>query len=192
MKKKFLIPVLISAISCFTIFSALTNQNDNINGDGHKYVGMNKCASVCHKGDLKGAQYEIWQASKHSQAYKDLQTIRADSIAKALGYTTSAANTAACIKCHVLGKDIDVTEIEPTFDKKQGVQCETCHGPGSDYKYLLIMKDKSVAINYGLEMHNEDSTFCKICHNPESPTYTRFKYDEFWAKISHFDPNIPK
>ena len=30
---------------------------------------------------------------------------------------------------------------------------------------------------------------CKKCHNPESPSYKKFKYAEFWAKIKH---KIPK
>ena len=60
-------------------------------------------------------------------------------------FTTPAAETPQCLKCHVLGKDIDPAELESTFNKEDGVQCETCHGPGSEYKKLTIMKDKQKA-----------------------------------------------
>ncbi|MBK8553494.1 MAG: hypothetical protein IPL53_21480 [Ignavibacteria bacterium] len=37
-------------------------------------------------------------------AFLTLQTAAADSIAKSLGYKTSASETKRCIKCHVLGR----------------------------------------------------------------------------------------
>lgn len=158
--------------------------------DGYKYIGVDKCAGTCHKGDAKGRQLEIWQDSKHSQAFKNLQTPTADSVAKARGFETPAAETPQCVKCHTLGKEIVDSELETTFDKTQGVQCETCHGAGSEYKRLTIMKDKELAKQNGLTIHDEGEAWCKTCHNSDSPFYKEFNYDEFWEKIKHTDPNV--
>ncbi|MEO8514962.1 MAG: hypothetical protein ABI543_15495, partial [Ignavibacteria bacterium] len=39
-----------------------------------KYVGVTTCVGACHKSDSQGKQLDIWQSSKHSQAFKTLQT----------------------------------------------------------------------------------------------------------------------
>lgn len=192
MNTKLYIPAILTFFVCFIAFTAYTNSpSDNIQGS-YKYVGVDKCATVCHKGDAKGDQYGIWQNSKHSQAFKNLQTPDADKIAKDKGYSTPAAETPQCIKCHVLGKDIDATELDESFDKSMGVQCETCHGPGSEYKKLSIMKDKQQAIANGLIIHDDGAAFCQTCHNADSPTFKGFDYDKSWAQIKHTDPNLQK
>jgi excinuclease UvrABC ATPase subunit len=190
-KEKLILPII--AILFYAMFivgnSGLTNK---LSSPYFKYVGIKSCAATCHKGDIKGKQFEIWQDSKHSQAFVNLQTPEADQIAKDKGFSTSAAETPLCIKCHVLGKDIDPEELEDTFDKTQGVQCETCHGPGSEYKRITIMKDKQQAIANGLIIPDNGAEFCKTCHNSDSPTFKSFDYDESWAKIKHTDPNLTK
>lgn len=192
MKKKIYIPAILTIIFSTMVLIGSTGLTDKPSSPYFKYVGIKSCATTCHKGDSKGRQLEIWQDSKHSQAYISLQTSEADQIAKDKGFTTPAAETPLCIKCHVLGKDIDPEELEETFDKTQGVQCETCHGPGSEYKKLSIMKDKQQAIANGLIIHDEDAVFCQTCHNSDSPTFKSFNYDEYWAKIKHTDPNVAK
>ena len=153
-----------------------------------KYVGVSTCVGACHKTDAQGKQLDIWQNSKHSKAYKTLLTNEADKIAKDKGFTTPAAETPACLKCHVLGKDMDPAEFESTFSKEDGVQCETCHGAGSEYKKLSIMKDKEKSKENGLIVHDDKAAFCTGCHNSESPTFKSFNYDELWAKIVHNKP----
>jgi hypothetical protein len=187
--KKIILPffaVFVVSIITFSFHQNSTSQQQS------KYVGATSCASMCHKGDTKGRQYEIWQDSKHANAFKSLQTPQADSIAIGRGFTTAAAETPQCVKCHVLGIDIVESELESTFDKTMGVQCETCHGPGSEYKKLSIMKDKDLAIQNGLIIHDEKELFCGKCHNQESPTFKGFSYDEYWEKIKHNKPTVLK
>lgn len=187
MNTKIYLPFIGLLFASFVIFSAFTNSSGPA-GD-FKYIGADKCAGACHKGDSKGRQLEIWKDSKHSQAFTVLQTPEADKIAQDKGFTTPAAETPACLKCHVLGKDIVESELEESFDKTQGVQCETCHGPGSEYKKLSIMKDKQKSIENGLLVHSDKEAFCTTCHNSDSPTFKEFKIDEMWAKIQHPNPN---
>jgi hypothetical protein len=181
------VSIVMFLIICFGALSFKSNESDHKAG-AFKYVGATTCVGACHKTESQGKQLDIWQNSKHSQAYKTLQTPEADKIAKDRGFSTPAAETPQCLKCHVLGKDIDASELEDTFKKEDGVQCETCHGPGSEYKKLTIMKDKDKAMENGLIIHTEKEAFCITCHNPESPSYKEFKYDEFWEQIKHSKP----
>jgi hypothetical protein len=192
MKKTIYVSLFAAVFLTAIAFTGNVRFNDVAPSPFFKYVGVNNCANTCHKGDNKGRQLEIWQDSKHSQAFKNLQTAEADQIAKDKGFNTPAAETPLCIKCHVLGKDIDLEELNDTFDKTQGVQCETCHGPGSEYKKMSIMKDKQQAIANGLVLHDNGAEFCKTCHNSDSPTFKSFDYNEYWEKIKHNDPNLKR
>ena len=55
----------------------------------HKYIGVSQCA-MCHKTEKAGKQFDIWKASKHSQAFVTLTTDKANEIAKAKGLTKPA------------------------------------------------------------------------------------------------------
>lgn len=185
MKKNIFITVSITLFVGLFLFSFSTTVPSD-NAGQFKYVGVSKCVT-CHKTDAQGKQFDIWQNSKHSTAWKSLETPEADKIAKDKGFTTKASETPACIKCHVLGKDIDPGELTETFDKTQGVQCESCHGAGSEYKAMSIMKDKQKAVENGLTLASGEAA-CTGCHNSESPTFKAFNYDEMWAKIKHSKP----
>jgi hypothetical protein len=161
-----------------------------INGDEgkHKYVGAKLCG-MCHKTDAVGKQYTIWENSKHAQAYNTLKTEDADRIAKAKGYSTKAIETPECLKCHATGYNIDASLLTDKFNISDGVQCETCHGPGSDYKSIKIMKDKKLAVDNGLIIYDKPEQLCLKCHNEESPYFKGFNFNEMWPKIAH---SIPK
>lgn len=80
----------------------------------------------------------------------------------------------------------DASLFDAKFDMKDGVQCEACHGPGSDYKTMSVMKDKEKAVAAGLVLGDEK--LCKTCHNEESPTFDKekgFDYQAMWALIAH-------
>jgi len=170
------------------IFLLLLVTGDNLSQSKYKYVGVNTCVGACHKTEEQGNQLAVWENSGHSKSYLTLQTPAADSIAFASGYRTTAAETPQCIKCHILGKEIDDGELAGSFDKVQGVQCESCHGPGSEYRKLSVMKNKEKAMKKGLVIHTEKEKFCIQCHNPESPTYFEFDYEPMWEIIAHNKP----
>ena len=152
----------------------------------NKYVGVKMC-SMCHKAEKTGNQYGVWSKSAHAQAYTTLTGPKAAEIAKAKNIK-NAAEAPECLECHGA---VDKAMIA-TYDVKDGVQCETCHGPGSAYKGMAIMKDKAKAIAAGLHEFKDAAAieaFCKKCHNEKSPTNKAFKFDEYWAKIKH---SVPK
>jgi len=164
------------------ILSSLSIAQNN-----YSYVGVEACV-MCHKTEKQGSQLSIWQNSKHSKAYETLKTDRANKIAKEKGFTTPAVETAECLKCHTSGYNVDKSLLGKKFKIEDGVQCETCHGPGSAYKDMKIMKDRALAVQNGLIVHEEKEKFCISCHNAESPTYTGFEFEEQWDKIKHYVP----
>ena len=46
---------------------------------GNSFIGVDACGT-CHKTEKQGKQLDIWKNSKHSQAFKTLQTEKADKI----------------------------------------------------------------------------------------------------------------
>ncbi len=165
-----------------TPFFSIQAQN------GHSFIGAEACG-MCHKTEKQGSQLSIWQNSKHSKAYETLKTEKANQIAKGKGFQTLAVETPECLKCHTSGYNVDASLLGKKFKVEDGVQCETCHGPGSDYKDMKVMKDKELAIKNGLIMHDKLQDFCTGCHNVESPTFVDINVDEAWQKIKH---SVPK
>jgi hypothetical protein len=153
----------------------------------HKYVGAKMC-SFCHRGEKKGMVFEIWQKSKHALAYKTLEGADAAKIVKEKGLKKPANESPECLKCHVPTTGVDKSLLTSSYDTKDGVQCETCHGPGSDYKSITVMKDSTKAMAAGLIIAKDDPKLCVKCHNSDSPTYKKFVYKDFWAKIKHAVP----
>lgn len=155
---------------------------------GNTYVGVESCG-MCHKTEKQGSQLSIWQSSAHSKAFETLKSDTANQIAKAKGFTKPASETWECLKCHVTGYNLDATMLGKKFKVEDGVQCETCHGAGSAYKDMKVMKDKNLAIEKGLIVPDKLEEFCISCHNEESPTFVKMDVNEAWEKIKH---EIPK
>jgi hypothetical protein len=143
----------------------------------HDYVGAEKC-KMCHKGEAKGKVWEIWEASAHAKAYKTL-------VAKGDGSETKAE----CLTCHTtgMGKSTGFAAGDTTKVHLTGVGCESCHGPGADYKAMAVMKDSAKAKEAGLITPAEET--CKTCHNDKSPTFKGFDFAEYSKKIEH---RVPK
>ncbi len=108
------------------------------------YIGVDKC-KLCHK-----IQFDSWAKTKHARAFDSLKP---EDRAKK-----------ECIECHTTAGKAELP----------GVQCEACHGPGSDYKAISVMKDKAKAIAAGLKIPTEKD--CVMCHNKKSPTFKGFNF----------------
>jgi hypothetical protein len=119
-----------------------------------QFVGNAACLD-CHK-----EAFEIWNASKHAHAYATLQE-------KQKQYHLD------CIGCHVTGwqKPGGVCRVDKTAGR-EGVGCESCHGPGS--VHADDPTDKNIRPGRG-------SSTCTGCHDKENSTH--FDYDTFLAQI---------
>lgn len=143
----------------------------------NKYVGVKQCMP-CHKNEkLGGVAYTVWEKSTHAKAFATLKTKEADEIAKKGGSDKPAAETQACLDCHVTG----------TNKADEGVSCEACHGAGSGYKATHSKKDATddAKKKAGLVLGDDLKKSCETCHNKKSPTFKGFDYAKFWEKIAH-------
>jgi hypothetical protein len=190
MMKKSTVVIVIFSISIFFISAKM-----NFDTPTHKYIGTKSCA--CHTMASKGKQIDIWQKTKHASAYKALTTEEANKIAKEKGSDKPAAETEACMNCHVAGFGKETAE---KYSKDEGVTCEACHGAASDWKPLHSKKDKIAdAIDAGLiipkitELLDKDKPEgmtkveenCRKCHNDKSPTFKEFNFADMWKQIAH-------
>ena len=87
------------------------------------YIGAAKC-KMCHK-----VEFASWEGLSHSKAFDRLKP--------------EEQTNAECLSCHATGGTADLP----------GVQCESCHGPGSGYKSLKVMKDHEASVAAGLIVH---------------------------------------
>lgn len=153
-----------------------------------KYVGANAC-KACHLTPKQGEAFKIWQNSAHAKAMATLATPAALEIAKKKGIADPAKDP-ACVKCHDTAAGVPAAQLATSFKPGEGVGCEACHGPGSEYRVLQVMKDidagKIKGETVGLVMGNEKT--CLKCHNSESPTYKSFNFAEAQKKIAHPTP----
>ncbi len=177
---------LLIIVFAFMVGVSLTFAQSATPSDStHKYVGANKC-KLCHSADKIGAQFKIWEASKHAQAFVDLGSDTAKAVAKARGIA-DPQKAPECLKCHVTGYGLPAGMFDASFDPTQGVQCETCHGSASDYWKMSTMKDihdkKIDGAQVGLIMPTQE--LCVKCHNQESPFYHEFNFSADSSKIAH-------
>ncbi len=160
--KKFLAVVL--ALMFIAIFSIVIVADVHAAG----YIGAKKCR-ICH---LK--QFKAWEKTGMSDSFENLKAGVKVAEKKAAGLDDrDYTHDTACLKCHTTGygKPGGFTSIEET-PKLTGVQCEECHGPGSEY-VKIMKKNKKYKIAEvkvaGLILPSENEKDCMVCHGADSP-----------------------
>ncbi len=146
----------------------------------HSYIGVMACAA-CHTGPKFNFQFSQWRRSKHAQAYAELATQRGFEIAREQGIATDPQKTEQCLACHATASTINPARREPTLELTDGVQCESCHGPGADYSPEAVMLDKATAVSKGLLPVNAQT--CAPCH--ENAHGKPFDYETAVKAIAH-------
>ncbi len=121
--------------------------------------------------------------------------------------TGDPRQAAACLVCHTTAFGAPAKRPKKKFKVIDGVQCEACHGAGSNYKKKKTMKligkergpdkkgDSSTARNTGLVIPDENT--CKTRHAKQTkrngqvfknPNYKAFDFKEMYEKIKHEKP----
>ena len=103
------------------------------------YVGIDTCSS-CHQEARK-----VWDKTAHAHAYKTLTD----------GFKEFNLD---CVSCHVTGYDRPGGSTVTFVDKLKDVQCEVCHGPGSQH----VENPKKTAI----PVPHPTADSCLACHHP--------------------------
>lgn len=151
---------------------------------GPELVGAPKC-KMCHKAKT-GDQWKTWTESRHAGAFETLASEAALEIAADQGLGNPQEEP-TCLACHTtagfLGDDVAIS-AKGKYVAGEGVGCEACHGPGSDYKSKKVMEDAAAAKEAGLVMDKSEAA-CVRCHNENSPTFKGFEFEECWAEVAH-------
>lgn len=151
-------------------------------------IGAPKC-KTCHRAKT-GDQWTKWTESAHARAFKTLASDESMKIAAERGLGDPQTED-ACLKCHATAPSLGdgaIVNDKAKYDHNEGVGCESCHGPGSDYKSSKVMRDPTAARTAGLVVINT-AEGCTQCHNEESPTYVDFDFEARWAEIAHPVPS---
>ncbi|MBI5837143.1 MAG: hypothetical protein HZB25_07850 [Candidatus Eisenbacteria bacterium] len=125
------------------------------------YLGREACVD-CHK-----AAYDKWIGSPHARAFDTLVKRRKEIVAD-------------CVPCHVTGyrenggyfsSQNPGIEINGQMRRMEGVQCEACHGMGTEHN----TGDPAFV--------NGARASCTRCHNADQSP--KFNYAKYWARIAH-------
>jgi hypothetical protein len=146
-----------------------------------RYVGSHACKE-CHIGREQNNEYMQWITSRHAGAYWRLATDWAALLASfrpAYQDITEPVTEDRCLLCHTtVAQDPDAL-LAGSYHMKEGVGCETCHGPGSLYIDPDVMADREKFLAAGGVIPDEKT--CRKCHRNAQ----RFDFETWWPKISH-------
>lgn len=160
-------------VICAAIFFII-----NLSSQEFTYVGVAKC-KICHKSEKQGKQFPIWEESNHSKSIAALSSSDAPARAQEMG-VENPTESPECLKCHA-----PLYEKAPEL-KEEGVTCEVCHGPGSAYKKLSIMKSREESIKNGLTICDTPETKIKLCMSCHENAHQKtFDLEASWEKIKH-------
>ncbi|MBI4568839.1 MAG: hypothetical protein HY719_10625 [Planctomycetes bacterium] len=153
-----------------------------------KYIGADACGK-CHEAKSKGSQFTAWKGMKHAKAFETLATDAAKKIAKEKGID-DPQKADACLKCHVTGHGQPAERFTKSFEAKNGVQCESCHGPGESHKAARVAAagEEDAEVPDGEIVKQPGVDACIKCHNEESPQFKPFCFKKRFDEIKHFDP----
>lgn len=107
--------------------------------DPEKFVGVEKCAD-CHNVPsplrstdwVRLTEFASWRSrDKHALAYKQLSLPRSQQMGKVLWNNPDVATRQECLSCHA--NWVRGAPLPKTINLREGVACESCHGPGADY-----------------------------------------------------------
>lgn len=151
-----------------------------LGAEPYTYVGSKKC-KMCHM-----KLYKSWAKTEMGMAFKTLKPGEAKEAKEKHNVDVDKDYTrdAACVKCHTTGHGHDGGYVIPdpndkkavkAAKKREGIGCESCHGPGSEYvkvfKDIFMSKRKyKVEELYAVGMRKIEESTCTTCHNAESPT----------------------
>ncbi len=146
-----------------------------------RYVGSSVCRG-CHSDPDGGGRYVHWLRSRHGHAYWRL----AADWALFLGRLRpryrdleSPITDDRCLLCHTTGAQDDDGLFAATFRREEGVGCEACHGPGSEYANPAVMADRDSFLARGGVVPDERT--CRGCHRASE----RFDFATWWPRVAH-------
>lgn len=154
------------------------------------FIGAQGCGA-CHEGPEMGYQFSKWRLGAHARAYAALALPESKEIVRLSGITEEAHQAKMCLGCHATAAESEDWERAEGFRIEDGLQCEACHGAGSEYAPEEVMKDRPKAMMRGLKMPKKDD--CMLCHRAKGShdavlKKKPFDLEEAWPAIAHPSP----
>lgn len=141
-----------------------------------EFVGPVGCSSsLCHGGaGPNSGSYTTWKRKDvHRKSWETLASNRADLMAKAIGSDT-ALGSWRCTECHMPMANVPAEKIAGHIEPKDGVSCETCHGPASEWIRTHTRADLTHSQRVSIGMKDLESLYvrantCVACHQNVDP-----------------------
>lgn len=165
-----------------------------VSAQAQTYVGPGKC-KLCHDKAEIGDQHGVWKKSPHANAYAVLGTPKAKEAGAKMGVTDPQKDK-KCLICHTTAFDA-ADDAKEGIKLEDGVSCEACHGPGSEYKPKDVHgEDYKAGLAVGLvdlKTDDQKTKACLRCHSEEfqgnkNPNYKPFDLKVNYPKIVHPRP----
>jgi len=167
-----------------------------------EYVGTKTCRA-CHD-----AQHTSWEKTKMGKAFASLAPGAGTEIRSKAGLDpeTDYRKAGECLECHAVGFgrpggyaafDEKDTKAAREARNREGVGCECCHGPGSEYVKVFKQIAESgrkykVEELYAAGLIRADQAACAACHNERSTgAKAGLKFDYDAAKTQDIHEHVP-
>jgi hypothetical protein len=163
-----------------------------------KFVGVRACAQ-CHDATAHGNAMASWRASPHANAFATLAKstesaprqcdnlnlwVVTMSHGERYGLPTRATEAKECLPCHSTAFGAGPKLLAPTFDRTEGVQCESCHGPGSAHVEAMSAGTNGSAAST-LTGYADERAIQKRCGTCHDGTCGTLDFAAMWPKIKH-------
>jgi hypothetical protein len=145
-----------------------------------RYIGARACLD-CHGEPAHASQYVAWLQSRHAHAYWRLAADWALVLARQRPHYQDLerpTEDSRCLLCHVTGRQDDDALFAVSFRSQEGIGCESCHGPGSEYATMENMAAHQSYLDHGGRV--PDTATCRGCHRRGA-----FDFAAMWAAGGH-------
>lgn len=187
-----------------TVFFLLVGLTDILRAEevpNAKFMGISKCASSgCHGSAKLGNQKAPWEESTHAKATSDLSGKKGKEFAGKLN-VANPAQSDLCLSCHSTAFGVKEELLAETFDPEEGVQCEACHGAGSEFiephkKKGAVYEEIVEKGMRPLKTVQQQKDLCATCHGAKDkyeklkksghPELDKVSFEEGMKKIKHW------
>jgi len=179
--------LVLLAVMCSSAVRAGDGPGDPPPAEGG-HIGAQAC-KVCHNTEAKERRWDTWMNTKHADALETLKGEWSARIAKERGLAVPAYEAPECLRCHVTAYDAAQARPLARILPHEGVQCETCHGPGEAHQRdaQRAWVEKEAGVDVAAKIDLPDRSNCLQCHNAESPTWDPARYTLADGTTSGFD-----
>ncbi|MEP6537242.1 MAG: multiheme c-type cytochrome [Bryobacteraceae bacterium] len=172
------------------------------------FTGPGSCSSPsCHGGvqprqdtSVLQNEYSTWVIKdKHTKAFEVLTNPIGQRMGKILGIP-HPETASKCLTCHSL--DVPITQRARTFDNNDGVSCENCHGPASNWLGPHTTRDWNFDKSVQLGMYDTRDLIkrtekCLSCHLGDKDKFVDHKmiaagHPDLYFELDSFSAVMPR